>query len=306
MIHYDYDYDFLAIGAGAAGSSAVTALDAHKLRVGLVERHKLGGTCLNYGCDPTKALLHIAQELYQARRAARYGLRIPEANFEWAQVQAYVHQIIHRLRGGSLEEARHSLEQKGIHLLSGEAVFVSPHEVQVAGKTVSAAQILLATGSETEVPPIEGLKEAGYITNIEAVSLPQLPRRLAIVGGGAIGIEFAQIFHRFGVEVTVLERNSLILDKEDGELAAVLCDLLTKEGIRLVTSAELKKVRHDASGKRLTVHVGEQNEEEVIVDEILMAIGRKASFESLQLHAAGVETTKKGVKVNDHLRTNVP
>ncbi len=202
MAHYDYD--LLVIGAGAAGSSAVTTIDTHNLRVGLVERHVLGGTCLNYGCDPTKTFLHIANERYHAEHAGRYGLRIPEAAFVWVDVQSYVQQVIKRLRGGTLEEARAELEKKGITILDGEATFVSPHEVQISGKSVSADRILIATGSETVVPPVEGLQEAGYITNIQAVSLPQLPGRLAVVGGGAIGMEFAQMFHRFGVEVTVL------------------------------------------------------------------------------------------------------
>lgn len=302
----NYDYDFLVIGAGAAGSSAVTTVDARNLRVGLVERHRLGGTCLNYGCDPTKTLLHIAGELYQAQKADRFGLRIPDVKFEWSKVQEYVHQVIHRLRGGSLEEARADLVKQGIHLLDGDAAFVSPHDIQIGGRTVSADRILIATGSETLVPPVEGLKEAGYITNIEAVSLPELPRRLAVVGGGAIGIEFAQMFHRFGVEVTVFERGPMILDKEDRELADMLCDVLTEEGLHLLTDAEVKEVRCDASGKRLTFRVGNRGEEELVVDEILMAVGRKGSFESLRLDAAGVETTKKGVTVDETLRTSVP
>lgn len=304
MAHYDYD--LLVIGAGAAGSSAVTTIDTHNLRVGLVERHVLGGTCLNYGCDPTKTLLHIANERYHAQYARPYGLRIPEAGFVWSDVQSYVQQVIKRLRGGTLEEAHAELEKKGITILDGEATFVSPHEVQISGKSVSADRILIATGSETVVPPVEGLQEAGYITNIQAVSLPQLPGRLAVVGGGAIGMEFAQMFQRFGVEVTVLERSSMILDKEDRELADNLCDILTKEGMRLETDAELERVQCEGGGKRLTIRCGQRQEETLVVDEILMAVGRKASFEALHLDAAGVKTSKKGIVVDATLRTSVP
>ena len=304
MAHYDYD--LLVIGAGAAGSSAVTTIDTHNLRVGLVERHVLGGTCLNYGCDPTKTLLHIANERYHAEHAGPYGLRIPEAGFVWVDVQSYVQQVIKHLRGGTLEEAHAELEKKGITILDGEATFVSPHEVQISGKSVSADRILIATGSETVVPPVEGLQEAGYITNIQAVSLPQLPGRLAVVGGGAIGMEFAQMFQRFGVEVTVLERSSMILDKEDRELADNLCDILTKEGLRLETGAELERVQREGGGKRLTIRCGQRQEETLVVDEILMAVGRKASFEALHLDAAGVKTSKKGIVVDAMLRTSVP
>src|SRR6266566_3991591 len=200
------EYDLLVIGAGAAGSSAVTTVVKNGKRVALVERNLLGGTCLNYGCDPTKTLLHLANLLYQAHHTDRYGLRIPMAMFEWKEVLAWVQQVITCLRGGTLEEARANLAPHGVDVLEGKAVFISPNEVSIVGQAVSAERIIIATGSETVVPPIEGLKEAGFITNVEAMALPTLPRRLAVIGGGAIGLEFAQMFQRFGVEVTVIER----------------------------------------------------------------------------------------------------
>ena len=285
-----HDYDLLVIGAGAAGSSAATTVDKEGKRVGLVECSMLGGTCLNYGCDPTKTLLHIANLLYQARHAKRFGLRIPEATFEWADVLAWVQQVVTRLRDGTPEEARAGLARQGIELLEGEAMFLSPHEISVSGTTVSASRIIIATGSETLVPPVEGLNEAGYITNIHAVSIPALPHRLAIVGGGAIGIEFAQMFHRFGADVTVLERSPTMLDKEDRELADRLCTLLTREGMHLEANAELKRVQREGKGKRLAIRCGER-EEELIVDEILMAVGRRSSFEGLHLGPGGKHHT---------------
>lgn len=300
------EYDLLVIGAGAAGSSAVTTVEKKGRRVALVERNLLGGTCLNYGCDPTKTMLHIAHLLYQANHSERYGLRIPTTTFEWKNVQTWVQQVIKRLRGGTLEEARASLTRQGIDLLHGEATFVAPKEVLIAGRAVSAAHIILATGSETVVPSIEGLQEVGFITNIQAVSLPVLPHRLAIVGGGTIGIEFAQLFHRFGVDVTVLERGPAILDKEDRELADQLCKLLTEEGIRLETSAELKRVQRDGERKRLIVRCGEHVDEELVVDEILLAVGRRPSFASLNLEKMGVKTTRQGIVVDATLRTTVP
>lgn len=304
MAHYDYD--FLVIGAGAAGSSAVTSLDTRAYRVALIERNLLGGTCLNYGCDPTKTFLHIAKLFYDARNSGRFGLRFPRADFDWNAVRLHVQDVIQRLRGGTPEEASADLQKKGIEVIRGEAVFVAPHEVQVAGKTLSASQILIATGSETLLPPVEGLEEAGYITNIQAVSLPSVPRRLAIAGGGAIGIEFAQMFRRFGSEVTVLERSPTILDKEDRELADTLCTILEGEGIRLETNAELKRVERSGNEKRLMIRCGVRGEEQLVVDELLMAVGRKASFESLRLDTVGVKTTKKGIEVNASLRTSVP
>lgn len=301
-------YDLLVIGSGAAGSSAVTSIDKKGLRVALVERGKLGGTCLNYGCDPTKTLLFIANLLSEARHASTYGLHIPEAQADWAEIQQRVHDIINRLRGGTPEEAIAAFNRQGIDVLQGEAKFLSPHEISVSGydDTFSAERILIAAGSETLVPPIEGLNEAGYITNVQAVSLPALPRRMAIAGGGAIGIEFAQLFHRFGVEVTVLERSPNILDTEDRELADMLCKLLTEQGIRLETNAEVIRVQRQGNSKRLTIQCGERDQEELEVDELLIAVGRRPAFDSLDLEAAGVKTHKKGIVVDQTLRTTVP
>lgn len=299
-------YDLLVIGAGAAGSSAVSAARKDGRRIALVERNILGGTCLNYGCDPTKTLLHTARLLYKAQHAERDGLHITGAQANWAQVLARVQQVIQKLRGGTNEEAMAQLAREGIDVLQGEASFVTPHQLSVAGQSVIAERIIIATGCETLVPPIEGLDEAGYITNVQAVSLAALPRRLAIIGGGAIGIEFAQMFQRFGVEVTVLERGSQMLDKEDRELAQTLCELLSHEGIRMETGAELKRAQKDGECKRLTVHHSSGEEEELVVDEILLALGRRPMLQSLHLEAAGVKSGKKGIEVDTTLRTNVP
>ena len=300
-------YDLVVIGAGAAGSSAVSAAQKEDRRIALVERNILGGTCLNYGCDPTKTLLHTARLLYQAQHAGHDGLRLPQALADWTQVQARVQQVIKQLRGGTNEEAIAQLTRQGIDVLQGEASFVTSHELRVGGRSIKAERILIATGCETVVPPIEGLHEAGYITNVQAVSLPSLPRRLAIIGGGAIGVEFAQMFSRFGVEVTVLERSPQLLDKEDREVAEQLCNLLSNEGIRFETGAELRRVEKGSQGyKRLTIRHESGAEEQLAVDELLLAIGRRPELQSLHLEAAGIKSGKKGIEVDATLRTNVP
>src|SRR5437588_4718140 len=186
-------YDLLVIGAGAAGSSAVNSAAKNGKRVALVERNLLGGTCLNYGCDPTKTMLHSAHILYNAKHAKRYGLRITDATFEWNDIQKRVQDVITQLRGGTLKEAQANLERQGIEFHYGEASFVSANEVMVAGQSIVAKQIIIATGCEAVVPPVNGLKETGFITNVQAVGLPTLPRSMAIIGGGSIGIEFAQL-----------------------------------------------------------------------------------------------------------------
>ncbi len=299
------DYDLLVIGAGAAGSAAVWELMEQGKRVALVERDKLGGTCLNYGCDPTKTMLYSAHLLKQAQNGGDYGLRIEAAQVDWTALLKRVRAVQDQMRGGTPEEANAAMRRKGIDLFLGEARFVSAHEVAIGEQTVRAEHILITAGTETSVPPIEGLKETGYITNVEAVSLPKLPRRLAIIGGGPIGIEFAQLFRRFGVQITVLERGAHMLDTEDQELAKMLCHLLTEEGIVLKNNVDLKRVERTNEGKKLSIECGE-NKEEIIVDEILIAAGRKPSLEVLNLAVAGVETSEDGITVDATLRTNVP
>lgn len=297
-------YDLLVIGAGAAGSAAAHAVP-EGARVMQIERDKIGGTCLNYGCDPTKTLLHIARELSHSRQSEHLGLSLPLVSVEWPQVQAYVRRVIDRMRGGTSEEAGEQLRRQGIEFLTGEAHFVSPHEVAVNDRIIAAERIVLATGCQAVVPEIEGLQDTGFITNVGAVSLTALPNRLAIIGAGAIGIEFAQMFQRFGVKVTVLEKGARILEKEDGELAEKLSQMLAREGINIVTRTELQRVRKTSAGKQLTYCSDQEGERELVVDEILLALGRRPALEKLDLEKIGVKTSKKGIEVDQTLRTNL-
>jgi dihydrolipoamide dehydrogenase len=303
----DDNFDILVIGAGPAGGAAVAAAVELGARVAQVERDKIGGTCLNYGCDPTKTLLHTAHLLSTARHAERYGLCIPSAEADWPSVLSRVQRLQDQIRGGDDAQARTKLaREQGIELLKGEARFLSPHEVAVDERRLRAEQIIIATGSQAIVPEIDGLHEAGFITHKEAVTLRELPQRLAIVGGGPIGIEFAQLFARFGVEVTVLEQAPTMLAKDDRELASLLCDLLAKQGIRLETEVEVRQVRHATGGKRLTIEHAEGDEEQLEVEELLVAIGFMPALDALELEAAGVETTDTGIRVDATLRTSVP
>jgi pyruvate/2-oxoglutarate dehydrogenase complex dihydrolipoamide dehydrogenase (E3) component len=209
------------------------------------------------------------------------------------------------VRGGSDEQARAKMARQGIDVLAGEARFVSAHEVLVGDQPIRAERIIIATGGQPVVPEIAGLSDAGFITNKEAVWLPRLSNRLAIVGGGPIGVEFAQLFHRFGVEVVVLEQGPTILPKDDRELAEQLCRLLADEGIRLESSVKVEEVRREQAGKCLILRCGDRSQEELLVDEILIATGYRPALEALCLEAAGVETTEEGIKVDVTLRTSV-
>ncbi len=301
-----HSYDLLVIGAGPAGSGAATTAAEQGHSVALIERDKIGGTCLNYGCDPTKALLHIADVLDLARHAERYGLSVAGATADWSAVQKRITQLVDEMRGGDDHQARGDLSEQGIDVLKGEARFQSSHEVAVGDRTIHAEQIVIATGSQAVVPDVPGLRDAGFITNKEAIWLPKLPRRLAIVGGGPIGVEFAQLFQRFGVQVTVFEQGLALLPKDDRELADILCGLLSSAGIDIQTHVELLGVRHEEGVKSLTFRCGDRTQQELQVDEILIAVGYQPALESLNLGAAGVEIGDDGVVVDANLRTSVP
>lgn len=305
------EYDLIVIGAGGAGSTAATKAAEMGKRVALIERDKLGGTCLNYGCDPTKTLLHTAHMLYQARNASALGLRIPQAEADWAAVQAHVRQVQETIRGGTLEEARAGILAQGIDLFMSEATFLSPYEIRVRdatghGETLRGKHFIIATGTEAIIPEIEGLAETGYLTNKEAVSLPELPKRLAVIGGGPIGLEFAQMFSRFGVQVVVLERGKHPLPREDQEQAMALCARLTAEGIRLEFNAEMRFGKIEAQGKHMHVHGDAGRVEDLIVDEVLVAVGRRPALDALHLEVAGVQYDEEGIPTDATLRTNVP
>ncbi len=299
-------YDLLVIGAGPGGTSAASAAAGHGRRVGLVERDKIGGTCLNYGCDPTKTLLHTAQQLHHARHAAARGLRIADAVADWSAAQAHVRRVLRHMRGGSEAEARHEHQQNGVEVLAGTARFVGTHELQIGRRRVSAERIVIATGSQAVVPPIEGLREAGYLTNKEAIWLKRLPRRLAIIGGGPIGVEFAQLFRRFGVQVTLLEQGPALLPKDDRELADQLCDLLAAEGVRMETEVEVQQIGKARGRTRIVFRCPDRVVEELVVDAILVAVGFAPAIEALDLAAAGVALEEGAVKVDPTLRTSVP
>jgi pyruvate/2-oxoglutarate dehydrogenase complex dihydrolipoamide dehydrogenase (E3) component len=300
------EYDLIVIGSGGAGSTAATTAAGMGKRIALVERDKLGGTCLNYGCDPTKTLLYTAHLLYHARRASALGLRFPQAGADWPAVQAHVRDVQEIIRGGTSEQARAGIAAQGVDLFMGEAMFSSSHEIRVNGETLRGERFVIATGTVPLIPDIEGLPETGYITNVEAVSLPELPKRLVVIGGGPIGLEFAQMFSRFGVQVVVLERGEQPLPREDRELAIALCAQLTTEGIRLEFGAEMRCGEIDEHGKHIHIHSQEDQDEDLMTDQLLVAVGRRPALDTLNLDAAGVQYTDEGITTNATLRTNVP
>jgi pyruvate/2-oxoglutarate dehydrogenase complex dihydrolipoamide dehydrogenase (E3) component len=295
-------YDLIVVGAGAAGSTAAAEAREQGARVAMVEQWKVGGTCLNAGCDPTKALVRAAHALHETRTANRFGIEVEDVQVDWPRVIDRVERVIDTIRGG---DGDRNIREAGIDLRKGHARLLSPTEVAVEGDILRGETVILATGVRAFVPALPGLREAGFITNVEAVTLPVLPRSLAVIGGGTIAMEFAQIFARFGARVTVLGRNPRLLPLEEPELVETLRGLLEQEGVRIETGVTLEGVTSSGDRKRIVAH-RDGARFEIEADEILVAAGRTPQVEDLGLETAGVVYDATGIIANATLRTSAP
>lgn len=300
--HDDATYDLIVIGGGSAGSTV--AFDAVRwgVRVALVEQWKLGGTCLNAGCDPTKTLVRTAEVLHLARTADRFGLEATELPVDWPSVRARVAEVIDTIRGGDGEA---NVRDAGIDLYTDHARFVSEGDVVVGGSILSGDRFVIATGATTTIPEIQGINEIGFITNLDVPHLDALPESLIIVGGGPVAVEFAQIFARLGVEVTVLAARDQILHKEEPDLAKTLAEILTAEGIRIETDARVSSARRERERKVLRWEGGERPGS-ATAEDVLIATGRQPNVGSLGLDAAGVQFSDHGITVDNAMQTSVP
>ena len=296
-------YDVAVIGAGTAGMTAarLTAEMGHK--VAMIEEERVGGECLYTGCVPSKAMIESAKVFHQMRHAADYGLRAGEISVNFPAVMDRKDTIIAEIAKGENAEVYRRL---GIDVIEGRAHFIDAHTLQVGDRQITAKDIVIATGSEENVPPIEGIREAGFMTNIEVLqSRYEMPRSVVVLGGGPIGCEFAQIFARFGVPTTIVGRNARLLPKEDPEMSAAIKEILLKEGITIYTGTEAKRAAVEGPDKVVT---GVRDGQEVTVRAamIIAAAGRKARIGHLQLENAGVTAERKGITVQETLQTNVP
>jgi pyruvate/2-oxoglutarate dehydrogenase complex dihydrolipoamide dehydrogenase (E3) component len=234
-------------------------------------------------------------------------LRFEDVQVDWTAVQTHVRQLIQDMRGGPPKEAQQAMRERGIDLFMGEATFKDARQIEVNEQTLAADNILIATGAQSLIPDIPGLNEAGYITHKEAVYLDALPERLAVVGGGPMGVEFAQMFGRFGVKVSLIEAQPNLLPHDDPELTQILETILTEEGIDLHLQAQLTAVQSTPEGKQLTLRYENDYEQSFIVDEILITVGRKPSLTVLKPEVVGIKLNDDGwIKVDDTFCTNVP
>ena len=295
-------FDLVVIGAGsAARDGAARARSAYGARVALIERARWGGSCPNVACRPTKAYL-VAAELAHGVNglAERLGVDVGPARADLARVKARKDSLL-----TPQDKWRKRLSEAGFELFDGVASFDDAHTVRVGDHVLSAERVLIATGSRTAVPPIEGLEDVGWIDHVSALELTELPGSLLVVGGGAVGLEFGQAFSRFGSKVTIVDAVDRIAFRDDPDSSAHLAAALEEEGIEIVLDTFVKAVRREDDGivATLAPKNGGANQE-LRFAQILLASGRVPNVEELELERAGVERTKTGIAVDGHLRTS--
>ncbi len=297
-------YDLFVIGGGSAGMKAARTSARMGRKVGVAEAREPGGECFWAGCVPTKALVRAADVWNTVRNAGRFGIQVDVCRADFRDAMAYKDRAMRRIGGDGPADA--GLSRLGADYFNERAMLESANEVRV-GKNlvVNADNILIATGTDPAVPPIPGLIEAGFLTNREALVLERLPSRIAVIGGGAIGLEFGQIFRRFGATVTVIEAAPQILPRDDADIAALVTVSLRNEGITVLTASTVVRAELTESGKRLIVTCGGV-ESNVDCDEILVAVGRRSATRGLQLAAAGLPDDGRSLRVDEFMRTDVP
>jgi len=304
-------YDAIILGTGQAGKPLAGALASAGWRVAVVERDRVGGTCVISGCTPTKTMVASARVAHLARRAAEYGVRTGEVSVDLEVVRERKRRIVDAWS----ESSRKGLERHDtVELIAGEGAFRSPREVEVRLKDggrrlLTAPRIFVNTGTRTATPEIPGLHEVEFLDSTSIMELTEVPEHLVVLGGGFIGLEFGQMFRRFGGQVTILEAGERLLPREDDDVAAALLEILRDDGITIQLGAEVSSVAPTGAGIGVEVELrGDAGEGERLAgSHLLVATGRTPATGALNPHAAGLSVTGRGfLEVNDRLETNVP
>ncbi|MBS1967270.1 MAG: dihydrolipoyl dehydrogenase [Chloroflexi bacterium SZAS-1] len=306
----DTQYDVVVIGAGPGGYVAAIRSAQLGLKTAIVEREYWGGVCLNIGCIPTKALLHSADLLEEARDSKQFGIVIPQVDVDWGGVMKYKEKVVKQMTGG----VNFLMKKNKIDTYNGSAKFVDRTTISVTssdGKEsrVTAKNIIIATGSQPRaLPPIGGVfDEDRIISSTGALALSAVPKSIIIVGAGAIGVEFASAFRAFGAQVTIIEALPRLVPVEDEEISAELARAFNKRGIKVFTGAKLTKIDKGDGQVTATFTDADGKEQQLTAERLLLGIGRAPNTKDLGLEAAGVELDQRGfVKVDDFLKTNVP
>jgi pyruvate/2-oxoglutarate dehydrogenase complex dihydrolipoamide dehydrogenase (E3) component len=300
-------YNIVVIGAGTAG--LITAVVAASLgaKVALIEKHLMGGDCLNVGCVPSKGIIRAARAWADVRNAEEFGLHIPQGvKYDFGAVMERMRKLRAQI---SHNDSVHRYTKLGVDVYIGSGCFTGAATIQVEGpagnRTLTFAKAAVCTGARASVPPTPGLKEAGYLTNETVFSLTELPQRIGVIGAGPIGCELAQSFARFGSQVYLIEAVHGILPKEDRDAAEIVERQMLRDGVKLLCCTKDLNVSRADCGKRLTAESHGQ-QYDVTVDEILVGVGRTPNVEGIGLEAVGIEYDGKGVKVNERLQTTNP
>ncbi|HEX3968153.1 MAG TPA: FAD-containing oxidoreductase [Edaphobacter sp.] len=297
-------FDAIIIGAGQAGPTLAGRLTAAGRTVALIERKLFGGTCVNTGCTPTKAMVASACVAHKSRTAAAYGVTVPgQVSVDMKSVKARKDRIVAGSRNGLETYLRN---MKNCTVFEGHARFESPKEIRVAGNLLSADQIFLNVGGRAIIPDLPGVDQVPWLNNVSILDLDTLPRHLVVIGGSYVGLEFAQIFRRLGSEVTIIEKSSRLVSHEDEDVSASIRSFLEKEDIHIRTSAEC--IHFKPHGNDIAAGVDcTHDPSDSIGSHVLLAVGRRPNTDDLGLEKAGIAVDQHGfITVDDELRTNVP
>jgi len=297
--------DIVIVGGGPAGY--VAAIRASQLggKVILIEKDALGGTCLNRGCIPTKALLHSVEILESVRRGKDYGVNVRELSIDFTKMMSRKDAVVNTLVTG----VQYLMRSNAIEVIKGTGKVISPTEVEVDSgrqETVRGVRIVLTPGSVPSVVPIPGVDGSGVITSNDALQLSEIPQSLLVIGGGAIGVEFATIFAKLGTRVTIVEMLPQIIPTEDQELSISLRRVLERDGIKIFTSAQVSRIEDDPEGDKLISVVTGEGEQKLTAELVLVAVGRKPNIGGLGLERVGIKTERGSITVNDRMETNIP
>jgi len=297
------DYDAIIIGTGQSGPPLARRLAGSGQKIAIIERGRFGGTCINTGCTPTKTLVASAYAVHVARRGADYGFSAGEIKVDMKRVKARKDHVA----GLSNKAVERSLkEQKNCTVYEGHARFVGPHEVEVGGETLRADKIFINVGGRASVPQIPGLDQVKYLTNSSMVDVDFLPRHLLVLGGSYIGLEFGQMYRRFGSEVTIVEVGPRLISREDEDVSQAVAGFLDREGVHVELNAKCLSLSKRGDDIVMTLDC-DGGKREVVGSHLLIATGRRPNTDDLGLDRAGIKQNARGyIEVDDELRTNVP
>ena len=302
------EYDAIVIGSGQGGKPLAVALAKAGWKTAIIERAYIGGTCINYGCTPTKTMYNSARVAYLSRRSVDFGVHSSAVTVNMGEVRARKQGIVDSFREGGLKSIQ---KTANLDLLVGEASFTGPHSIEVrlnegGEQLITANKIFINTGGRPSVPRVEGLDGVPYLDSTSIMELDQLPEHLLVMGGGYIGLEFGQMFRRFGSQVTIVHRGTRVLAREDPDVADEIANILREDGITLLLDSEVT----GASRSNGTISLNAETPQGSVTlsgSHLLVAVGRTPNTDRLNLQRAGIETSEKGfVKVNDRLETSVP